>query len=343
MRDLLVRYLLGELDASERRTLEAELKKSPELRRELEYLRECLSSEHAPENEFSGPPMGLAERTVDRVSDSVAGIPYDEEAELRASADRALAASYAVEPTLGLPSWSLADLTVAGGVLLAVSMLFLPALRQSRDMARRNDCANNLRQLGVILAQYSNENGGYFPLVNPTENAGIFAVRIVSQGYVNADELTRLLVCRSSPLANDIAAGRVVLQIPDQRQVADATPAKLVELCRNSAGSYAYAIGYYQNGHYHGRRNEHSPLAPVMADAPNTQLVDMQSPNHRGCGQNVLMEDGAVRYQRTCVRPERDGDNIFLNADGKPAAARDESDFVLIRSEATPGIAAEVR
>jgi hypothetical protein len=90
-------------------------------------------------------------------------------------------------------------------------------------------------------------------------------------------------------------------------------------------------------------RNERSPQAPVMADAPNTRLVDMQSPNHRGCGQNVLMEDGSVRYQRSCVRPERNGDNIFLNADGRPAAAHDESDFVLIRSEATPvGVSAKV-
>jgi hypothetical protein len=340
MRDLLVRYLLGELDVAERRRLEAELQKSPELRRELEYLRECMPSPESPDPPLAAPPMGLAERTVDRVSDSVAGLPFDEEAELRASANRALAASYAVEPELGLPNWSLADLTVAGGVFLAVSMLFLPALRQSRDMARRNDCANNLRQIGVLLEKYSENHDGYFPLVGPTDNAGMFAVRIVSEGYANADELARLLVCRSSPLASDIAAGRVVMRIPDMRQL---SPTQLMEFCRGSAGSYAYAIGYYRNGEYHGLRNERSPQAPVMADAPNTRLVDMQSPNHRGCGQNVLMEDGSVRYQRSCVRPERNGDNIFLNADGRPAAAHDESDFVLIRSEATPvGVSAKV-
>ena len=342
MRDLLVRYLLGELDVKERRRLEAELQKSPELRSELEYLRDCLPSPQSPDPPLAAPPMGLAERTIDRVSDSAAGLPYDEEAELRASANRALAASYAVEPALGLPNWSLADLTVAGGVFLAVSMLFLPALRQSRDMARRNDCANNLRQIGVLLEKYSENHDGYFPLVGPTDNAGMFAVRIVSEGYANADELARLLVCRSSPLAGDIAAGRVVMQIPDTRQLSDASPSQLLQFCRGSAGSYAYAIGYYRNGKYQGVHNDRSPQAPVLADAPNTRLVDMQSPNHRGCGQNVLMEDGGVRYQRSCVRPERNSDNIFLNSDGRPAAAHDETDFVLIRSEATPtGVSAE--
>ena len=100
MRDHLVRYLLGELDFKERRLLEEQLQKSPELRRELAYLRECLPSPESPEPPLAAPPMGLAERTVDRVADAAAGLPYDEEAELRASANRALVASYAVEPAL---------------------------------------------------------------------------------------------------------------------------------------------------------------------------------------------------------------------------------------------------
>src|SRR5207245_5456662 len=116
------------------------------------------------------------------------------------------------------------------------------ALRQSRDMARRNDCANNVGQIGVLLQNYSENHGGYFPLVGPTDNAGMFAVRIVKEGYANADELARLLVCRSSPLASDIAAGRVVMRIPDKQEILDAGPSKLVALCRGSAGSYVYDI-----------------------------------------------------------------------------------------------------
>jgi hypothetical protein len=337
MRDHLVRYLLGELSADERQLLDERLLKSPDLRRELEYLRGCMPSAEEPEPRLAGPPMGLAERTADRVADAAAGLPLeDEQMAARATAERALVASYAVEPHFGLPSWSLADLTVAGGVFLAVSMLFLPALRQSRDMARRNDCANNLRQLGVLLERYSEDHAGYFPLVGPTDNAGIFAVRLVSEGCANADELARLIVCRSSPLANEIAAGRVVIQFPSPSQVAAASPAQLMEFCRRSGGSYAYAIGYYQGKIYHGLRNDHSPHAPVMADAPNNRLVNMQSPNHRGSGQNVLMADGRVCYERTCILPERN-DNFFLNAGGRPAAGYDEADRVLVSSDATPG------
>jgi hypothetical protein len=337
MRDLLVRYLLGELDTEKRELLEEQLRQSPELRRELEYLRGCLPSVEKPEPMLAGPPLGLAERTVDRVADVASGGPLEDEAARdRATAERALVASYAVEPPISLPSWSLADLTVAGGVFLAVSMLFLPALRQSRDMARRNDCANNLRQFGVLLEKYSQEHAGAFPLVGPTDNAGIFAVRLVTEGYSNADELARLLVCRSSPLANEIAAGRVVIQFPTASQFATGSPARLVELYRQSGGSYAYAIGYFQGTVYHGPFNDRSPRSPVMADAPNNRLVDMQSPNHRGCGQNVLTADGGVHYLRTC-QIGRDS-NFYLNEEGQPRAAHNKADSVLIRSEATPSL-----
>jgi hypothetical protein len=335
MRDLLVRYLLGELDATQRKSLEEQLRQSPALCRELEYLRSCMRSADMPDPHLAGPPMGLAERTVDRVTDVAAGAELeDEHTANRRLAERALAASYAVEPPSALPSWSLADLTVAGGVFLAISMMFLPALRQSRDMARRNDCANNLRQIGLLLEQYSEHHGGYFPLVQPTDNAGIFTVHLLSEGYASADELSRLLVCRSSPLASEIAAGRVVIQFPSPIQIAGASPAQLMALCRNPGGSYAYAIGYYEGGVYHAVMNDRSPRSPIMADAPNDRLVDMQSPNHRGCGQNVLTADGGVHYQRTC-RVGRD-DNIYLNEDGQPRAPHDRTDSVLIGGESTP-------
>jgi len=44
MREQLIRYLLGELDADERRDLQSRLKSSPELRAELEQLRSCFAA-----------------------------------------------------------------------------------------------------------------------------------------------------------------------------------------------------------------------------------------------------------------------------------------------------------
>ena len=76
----------------------------------------------------------------------------------------------------------------------------------------------------------------------------------------------------------------------------------------------------------------------MFADAPSDQLTNLQSANHGGGGQNVLFQDGSVRYQKTCTLADLNNDHLFLNTDGKQEAGRGRDDTVLGRSEATPGL-----
>ena len=330
MRDLLVRYLLGELSADERQRLERELRQSPELRRELAYLRECLPSAENSNTAAAEPPSGLAERTVERISGWEQGAGSREQGsgiETRNPEPQTL------NPQ---PYWSFVDLTVAGGVLLAVSMLFLPAMRQSRDASRRTLCADNLQQIHGMLAVYSEQHGRYFPVVHQDDNAGIFAVMLVDDGIVSADELGRLVVCPSSPLGEEAAAGCVVVEVPTMAELRAASGRQLAELRRLMGGSYAYRIGYVEGQRYRNLRDNRCPHTPLMADRPNLQRADLKSTNHGGCGQNVLYQDGSVRYLKTCTLPNRD-DHLFLNAEGEPAAGCNKFDTVLVRSEARPG------
>lgn len=327
MRDLLVRYLLGELDDDQRQWLEDELRRSADLRRELAYLRSCM-----PESEWDSsdePPSDLASRTVGRIADPEFGDDSCPEE------DRARAIAAAQDPPVGVASWSLADLTVAGGIFLAVSMLFLPALRQSRDASRRIECANHLRQLGTLLISYSEDHGGFFPVVSRGQNAGIFAVQLVHEGYVTPEELARLLLCRSSALGEEVAAGRATVRIPCRKELRCASPDELARLRQSMGGSYAYRIGYVDANRYCGIRNDRSCRSPLLADSPN-YAANFQSDNHGGGGQNVLHQDGSVRYQITCTLPDHD-DHLFLNVEGVPEAGRGRFDAVLVRSEVTPG------
>jgi len=230
----------------------------------------------------------------------------------------------------------MADLTVAAGVCLAVTMLFVPALQQSRSAARRTDCANNMRQLGTMLIGYSEQNGQFFPLVGPGENAGIFSVYLVEKGWADKNQLQRLLVCRSSQLADDLAAGRVDLRIPCKAELWGASADELTALRLIMSGSYAYRIGYVKDGTYYGIRNQDSRHSPILADEPSVHLANLRSANHGGCGQNVLNQDGSVRYDTTCMSLGHQ-DNIYLNDDGQQAAGRGPDDVVLGPSEATPG------
>jgi hypothetical protein len=335
MRDQLVRYLLGELNAQEREQLEAELRDSPELQRELAYLQACLPGDcDAGDDEddresvpAASAPRGLAERTLDRIC---SGLPCGE-----ATRDPA-AVTAAYDPPASPPSWSIADLTVAGGVFLAVSMLFLPALRQSRDAARRTACADNLRQLGVMLQGYSEQHGGFFPMVTRNENAGIFAVYLLEDDYAGSEELSRLLVCRSSALAEQVAEKQVFIRVPTMCELEVATPEERCMWKRLMGGSYAYPMGYVEGDRHCAVRNEHCPRKPLLADAPSKQFYNLLSDNHGGCGQNVLYHDGHASYQKKSTLPAAHQDQLFLNNAGEAAAGLDRNDTVLGPSDATP-------
>ena len=331
MRDLLVRYLLGELNVQEQERLEGELRHSPEMRRELEYLRACLpggcDDEYVERPHADDAPTGLAERTLGRICG-------DEPREELARSPAEVASAY--DPPAGTPSWSLADLTVAGGVFLAISMLFLPALRQSRDAARRTGCANNLREVGTMLVAYSETKGGFFPTPTRDENAGIFAVYLREEGYAGPDELPRLLLCRSSPLAEEVAQKRVIIRVPTMCELEAATCKERSMWKRIMGGSYAYRLGYVEGDRYCAIRNEGSCRKAMLADAPCKKQDNLQSDHHCG-GYNAFFQDGHVKLQMQSTLPDGQRDAIYVNDDGEEAAGLDRDDTVLGRSEVTPG------
>jgi hypothetical protein len=318
MRELLIRYLLGELDASQQRRLEDELRNSPELRRELAHLRSCFSAAQESFQASDEPPCGLARR----VTDSVCG----DSGFTHSAAD--------VEPPAGVLGWSLADLTVAGGVFLAVSMLLFPALRDSRNATRRNVCQNNLQNMHVVLAQYAENHENYFPGIHPQDYAGMFVLRLIDEGYATPDELAGLLVCPASRLADRRRQSPGRPQLVRVQNVHSIAGPQLARLCREAAGSYAVRIGYFDRNQYHWIRDDRSDRTPLMADEPDFQVAGVGSANHDGYGQNVLYSSGRVVFLQSVTLP--DDDHAFLNAFGLPAAGRGPNDVVLVAGDRTP-------
>lgn len=58
---------------------------------------------------------------------------------------------------------SLVELLVAIGIVVTLVAILLPALRRGREEARRLQCASNLRQLGLAMHMYAQDNDGLFP------------------------------------------------------------------------------------------------------------------------------------------------------------------------------------
>jgi hypothetical protein len=328
MRELLIRYLLGELDEIEQRELQHRLNVDPALRRELAHLRSCFAATGETSEPFEVTPHGLAERTTERIA-SVGDEP------LALTADRAAAAT---DPPAGVLGWSLADLTVAGGVVLAVSMLLFPALGDSRNATRRNVCQNNQRQLWFVLANYAENNEGYYPRIGPHQNAGSFAVKLVDEQYIGAEELAVLLVCPGAPLADAIRSGQFVMRVPNSAALRSMSPAQRAAARRWMSPFYAYRFPYRVGDQYLDVRDQRLPLSPIFSDTSGAKQDGFMSPNHGGDIVQVTNQDGSLKSLRSSTVPGFN-DDLFLNAIGLVAAGVGRQDTVLGRSEATPAFA----
>lgn len=332
MRELLIRYLLGELGPQEQRELEARLRTSPELQRELAYLRRCFAAAEGADRSAEVRPADLAERTTRRVCQSDSADTTRDEAR---GASMSRGAWSDVNQPAGPLGWSLADLTVAGGVILAVGMLVLPALRDSRDASRSNACELNLQKMAVPLLTYTADHGRQFPRIRATDNAGMYAVELVERGYVELADFSAWLICPGSAAAEEIRAGRRAVQIPTRAQLAAMPIDELVEARRNMSPCYAYALPYRIGDEYYYVRDEQRRFVPVISDAWDGEPSHPMSSNHRGFF-HALCSDGSVQTLMSCRVPVFGNDDVYRNQKGMVAAGCSQTDAVLGRSEATP-------
>ena len=326
MREQLLGYLLDALDDDERAAVEQALVNDPTWRAELQQLQ-ALLDELGEHTEPLEPPAGLASRACELVEAC-------REAERVERVERV--GSGQVVPSLvgSLRNrWGVADSVVMAGILLIATMLFFPAIANSRYAARIATCQNNLRQLGFALASYSDKAGiGYFPAIphsGPRAFAGFYAPVLWESGYLDDPQL---LVCPSSELAFD----QQTWIFPTIDDVDRATPEQLSWIRQIAGGSYGYNLGVVIDGVHHAARNLGRASFALMADAPQPRTGHDFVENHLGTGRNVLYEDGHVRFLPVKLIERTWPDHPFMNRQGLPEAGVDANDAVVGPSAAPP-------
>lgn len=321
MREHLLGYLIGALDPSEAEQVERLLEEDPQLEHDLNLVRANLEP-LALDSGHCDPPDGLARRTCQFVASRRVGLCTDE------SCGRAA-------------RWGFQDMLIAAGILTAASMLFFPALNQSRFLAQRRVCQDNLQRIGTALVQYSMVHKNYFPYIpdhGHLASTGLYAPALFHSGFLTDKQ--RFLCPSCGKLQNSD------FTIPTYRELIAASSEKLQRLRHMMGGSYCFTFGYLSGGRYVGTKNLGRQQFALLSDSPCTMKADFDhnSANHRSRGQNVLFEDGHVDFL-TSTRCNRENgcDDIFANENGVlgPGLNRDDSVIAPAWIEPVVGAAAE--
>ncbi len=317
----LLGYLLDALEDDERRQIQDDLSKDPQLRQQLETLRVVLAPMELSREPID-PPRGLAHRTCGYVAAQIAA-PKPR----RDSRPTPTARLHAMRPDARLDGaasqFSWLDVMAVAGILMAASLLLFPAIHNSRVQSRITQCAGNLHSLYQGLAQYSETFAGYLPSAPPTDRLGVgggFAVLLQSTGCL---EDPRQLICPDSPMSEVTE-----FSVPTLEQIVLVSEGEELERVQASlGGSYSMSLGYEQDNCFQGLRNRGRDHFALVSDVPDPGAADFRSLNHAG-GRNVLFGGGNVRFMVVPVATAGT-DHFFLNAAGQIGPGLNPDDSVI--------------
>jgi hypothetical protein len=296
---LLLDLHLQQLDAEQAARVEEAVAAFPDLAAKNERLTEVLSLlDRCP-----APPArpGLAEAVLAKVEAQTALYPFEKPASaVPAGSAHDLSAS---------PVLSLRELIAIAACVTLFVGIFVPGYYKAQNIAIRNRCLDNMRQVWAGAAEYAGANDGHLayagyvpgaswlptraPNVKRVSNTA-YMYKLVSDGYVRD---ARVFICPAAPNGRPMLAD-------DYREFQDFAepankPRRLADMQTESQGAMVLV----------GDRNPltdsqyASKLNPYDENSCN-------SPTHGGAGQNVVYVTGQARWF-TSPTVGVDRDNIY--------------------------------
>ncbi len=172
--------------------------------------------------------------------------------------------------------FTLIELLVVIAIIGILAGILLPVLSRARESARKTQCMSNIKQIGMGLIMYANENSETFPS-DTAYSAGSPAMRglnILYDTYISDNK---------------------VFNCPSDTTVTGATNAGM--LVSTIGGTEAFTSTQCSYGYDRTHTQADDADVALVADRPPaTPSTTANSANHNARGQNIVYVDGHVEF-----------------------------------------------
>ncbi len=172
--------------------------------------------------------------------------------------------------------FTLIELLVVIAIIGILAGILLPVLSRARESARRTQCMSNIKQIGMGLIMYANENSETFPS---------------DTAYSGASPAMRGL----NLLYDTYVSDNKFFNCPSDTTVTGATNAGIS--VSTSGGTEAFTKTQCSYGYDRSHTQADDADVALLADRPpDPPSATANTANHKDRGQNVVYVDGHVEF-----------------------------------------------
>jgi len=93
--------------------------------------------------------------------------------------------------------FTLIELLVVIAIIAIIAALLLPGLKKAKDMAKRSACQGNLKQIGVCVVGYMDDNAGWLPQSDANIANNLWRYQIAQYAGINVTSQTDVKLASS--------------------------------------------------------------------------------------------------------------------------------------------------